>query len=87
MNGPLVKSKVEILQNFVAFSEYMNFIIRIKYWNASGSGFPPSLIPTLWNIGILHHRQAKPPKHLQHSVYDLWIQLQNLGPQITTCWL
>ena len=29
-------------------------IIRIKYWNASGSGFPPSLPPTLWNIGILH---------------------------------
>ena len=27
-------------------------IIRIKYWNASGSGFPPSLNPTLWNIGI-----------------------------------
>ena len=25
-----VKSKVEILQNFVAFSEYMNFIIVVK---------------------------------------------------------
>ena len=34
-------------------------IIRIKYWNASGSGSPPSLIPALWNIGILLHKQAK----------------------------
>ena len=24
-----------------------------------------SLILTLWNIGILHHKQAKLPKHLQ----------------------
>ena len=29
---------------------------------------PPSLIPTLWNIGILYHKQAKLPKHLQLSV-------------------
>ena len=34
-------------------------IIRIKYWYASGSGSPPSLIPALWNIGILLHKQAK----------------------------
>ena len=40
----------------------------IKYWNASVSGFPPSFIPTLLNIAILHHKQAKLPKHLQHSV-------------------
>ena len=45
------------------------YIIKIKYWNASRSGSPPSLIPTLWNIGILHYKQAKLPKHLQHSVY------------------
>jgi len=32
------------------------YIIRIKYWNASGSGFPPSLIPSLRNIGILLHK-------------------------------
>ena len=43
-------------------------IIRIKYWNASGSGFPPSLNPTLWNIGILLYKQAELPIHLQHSV-------------------
>ena len=29
---------------------------------------PPSLIPTLWNIGILLHKQAELPKLLQHSV-------------------
>ena len=34
------------------------FIIRIKYQNASGSGFPPSIIPALRNIGILLHKQA-----------------------------
>jgi hypothetical protein len=28
----------------------------------------PSLIPTLWNIGILQYKQAKMRKHLQHSV-------------------
>ena len=44
------------------------YTIKIKYWNASGSGFPPSLIPALQNIGILHHKKAKLPKHLQHSV-------------------
>ena len=26
------------------------------------------LIPTLWNIGILHNKQSELPKHLQHSV-------------------
>ena len=35
------------------------YIIRIKYWNAKGSGSTPSLIPTHWNIGILLHKQAK----------------------------
>ena len=48
------------------------YTIKIKYWNASGSGFPPSLIPALQNIGILHHKKAKLPKHLQHSVCDLF---------------
>ena len=66
-----------------AFTFYLNpahhtvqglYIIRTKYWNASGSGFPPSLILALWNIGILHYKQAKLPKHLQHSVcmYCVW---------------
>ena len=39
------------------------YTIKIKYWNASGSGFPPSLIPALWNIGILLHKQATWTKH------------------------
>ena len=29
---------------------------------------PPSLIPTLWTIGILHYKQAKLHKDMQHSV-------------------
>ena len=45
------------------------YTIKIEYWNASGSGFPPSLIPALRNIGILHHKKAKLSKHLQHSVF------------------
>ena len=44
------------------------YIIEIKYSNASGSGFPPSLIPALRNIGILHYKKTKLCKHLQHSV-------------------
>ena len=39
------------------------YIIRIKYWNASWSGFPPSIIPALQNIGILLHKQATWIKH------------------------
>ena len=44
------------------------YTIKIKYWNASVSGFPASLIPAPHNIGIIHHKKAKLPKHLQHSV-------------------
>ena len=35
------------------------YIMKIKYWNSSGNGFPPSLIPALRNIGILRHKKAK----------------------------
>ena len=49
-------------------SNHKAFIPKIKYWNASGSGFPPSLIPALQIIDILHHKKAKLPKHLQQSV-------------------
>ena len=57
------------------------YIKRIKYWNASGSGPPPSFIPKLWNIGILQYKQAKRPIHLQHSVRDyllkqIWIEIR-----------
>ena len=47
------------------------YIKRIKYWNASGSGPPYSLIPTLCNIGILQYKKAKLRKHLQHSVCNV----------------
>ena len=50
--------------NYKAFT----YTIKIKYWNASGSGFPPSLIPTLRNIGILHRKKAELRILLQHSV-------------------
>ena len=43
-------------------------VFQIKYWNASGSDFPPSLIPAFRNIGILHYKKAKLRKHLQQSV-------------------
>ena len=43
--------------------------MKIKYWSASGSGFPPSLIPALRNIGILHHKKAELRILLQHSVW------------------
>ena len=33
------------------------------------ASLPPSLIPSLQNIGILHHKKAKLPKDLQQSVY------------------
>ena len=38
-------------------------IIRIKYLKASGSGNTPPLIPVLWNISILLHKQATHGKH------------------------
>ena len=33
------------------------------------ASLPPSLNPTLWNIGILDYKQAKLRKHLQHGVH------------------
>ena len=41
-------------------------IIRIKC-----CGSPPSLIPLQWNIDILHYKQAKLRKDMQHSVGGL----------------
>ena len=57
-------------------------IIRIKYWNAGGSGFPPSLNPTLWSISILHYKQAKLRKHLQHSVFVIQYSYRYLCNEI-----
>ena len=52
------------------------YAIRIKYWNASGSGFPPSLIPALQIIGILHHKKAKLRIHMRQSVSSVVLVLQ-----------
>ena len=52
------------------------YIIRIKYWNASGSGFTPSLIPAHWNIGILLHKQAK-RRTVMHTTVGLLVCFQN----------
>ena len=45
-------------------------IIRIKYWKVGGSGNPPSLIPAIWNVGILLHEQATLGKHFEY--FELW---------------
>ena len=56
-------------------------IIRIKYWKASGSGNPSSLIPALWNIGILLHKQATLGKHFEPECisHDCFLKF-SLGP-------
>ena len=41
------------------FKSHALHVIKIKYWKAGVSSNPPSLIPSLWNIGILLHKQAK----------------------------
>ena len=38
-------------------------VIRIKYLKTGGSSNPPSLIPALWNLGILLQKQATLTKH------------------------
>ena len=40
-------------------------VIRIKYWKADGSG---SLIPALWNLSILLHKQATRTKHFDNDI-------------------
>ena len=47
----------------VKFKSQALHIKKIKYWKASGSGNLPSLNSTLWNIGILLHKQATHTKH------------------------
>ena len=48
-------------------------IIRIKYWNASGSGSTPSFIPTHWNIGILLDKQDK-RRTIMHTTVCLQVR-------------
>ena len=44
--------------------------VKISWPNSNHKVFisKESNTPTLWNIGILHYKQAKLPIHLQHSV-------------------
>ena len=60
--------------NITKFKSQGIYTLKIKYWNANGSGFSPSLLPALQNIGILHHKKAKLPKYLQQSVcsFSFW---------------
>ena len=44
-------------------TKFKSHITRIKYLKASGNGNPPSIIPSLYNIGILLHQQATHTKH------------------------
>ena len=56
------------------------YTIKINYWKASGCGFPPSLIPTLQNIGILHQKKKKKlRKHMRQSVRYFCHGLTNFG--------
>ena len=43
----------------------------IRNFIAGGSGNPPSLISALWNIGILHHKQATPAKHFGSECIEI----------------
>ena len=47
-----VKSKVEILQNFVAFSEYVNFIIAVFASSLMQQQFYEVLIFDEWNVNL-----------------------------------
>ena len=64
----LKTSKFKVLA-FCCHWRYHYYTIKIKYWNARGSGFPPPLIPTLQTIGILHHKKEKLRILLQQSVH------------------
>ena len=70
--NPLKSWHFEASEDIITkFKSQSLYAIEIKFWNASGSDFPPSLINVLRNIGILHHKKAKLPKHLQHSVFNI----------------
>ena len=56
--------------------------VRIKYCNAGRSGNPPALIPILWNIGILLHKQAT--RTFCWPVYNLI--LEDLGIFLVFSW-
>ena len=53
------------------FTSQTLHVTRIKYLKAGGSDNPPSLIPALWNIGILLHKQATRTKHFDGECMNL----------------
>ena len=57
--------------------------IRIKYWNASGSGSSPSHIPAHWNIGILLHKHAK-RRTIMHTTVKILKYVQRTFLQYNT---
>ena len=59
---PLIKN---IMTKFKSQSFH---IIRVKYWNAMGSGSPPFIISAHWNIDILHYKKAKLLKDMQYNI-------------------
>ena len=52
----------------LAFWSQIQITRSLYHKNQSWSGFPPSFIPALQKICILHQKKARLPKHLQHSV-------------------
>jgi hypothetical protein len=58
--------------------------IRMKYINAGGSGSrsgnPPSLIPTLWNKGILFIKRPPGPNNMTASVLLLQVSSHDFEP-------
>ena len=63
----------KIIQNYD--QKYISGLVLVCTWNHHlnfiSTHCAPPPIPILWNIGILHHKEAKLPKHLQHSVYSI----------------
>ena len=66
-----MKLKTSFLKVLAFWSQWRYYDVFISYWHDSGSGSLPSLIPTFCNIGILHYKQAKLRKYIQHSVIKL----------------
>ena len=63
---------------FTKFKSQGLYIKGIKYWNASGSGSTPFLIPTYWNIGILLHKQAKSRTIMHTTVFSNYLHAHDL---------
>ena len=63
-----LSSQVKSVVKVTKLKSQALYNIRIKYRNAGGSGNPPSLIPALWNIGILLIKRPPGPNNMTASV-------------------